>query len=81
MANNSVNKYYCKFPCGRLYPYTSPGTLNPSFTRRNTSVHGDTVTFYVREGIKLSDTMIHLLNIHHKPPPPPNEGDEISRSD
>lgn len=77
----SVDMYYRKVLGDRLYPYTSPGTLNPSFTKTSISVPGGSVTFYVREGIKLSDTMIHLLNIHHKPPPPPNEEDMISRLD
>ena len=81
MVYNPVNEYYNQNPHGCLYPSTSFRTLNPFFTRRNTSVHGDTVTFYVREGITLSDTMIHLLNVHYKPPPPPNEKDMISRLD
>ncbi len=81
MVYNPVNDYYKINPLGCLYPSTSFRTLNPFFTKTSISVSGGSVTFHVRDGTKLSDTMIHMLNMHNPPPPPPNEEDMISRLD
>ena len=81
MVYNAVNDYYNKNPLGRLYPSTSFRTLNPFFTKTSVLIPGGSVTFHVRNGTKLSDTMIHMLNMHNPPPPPLNEEDVISRLD
>lgn len=77
----SVDMYYRKVLGDRLYPYTSPGTLNPSFTKTSISVPGGSVTFYVREGTEMSEYMKNILESHNLPNTLPDERGGISRLD